>query len=144
MESEPHAPLAVSVTVHLPATAGAMVGKLAGDRFQVILEGHGLLRAYAGERVIVALERAQGLGQLKNMPRRLPIGCRRGGCGVCRVRVTQGAYRADVMSRAHISAEDEAAGVVLACCIYPRSDLSLRLESPTAGKAKGGAAQPSI
>ena len=41
------------------------------------------------------------------------------------------------MSRACVSAEDEAAGVVLACCIYPRSDLSLRLETPAVVKAKG-------
>ena len=49
--------------------------------------------AYEGERVLVALERAQGFGQLKNLPRRLPVGCRRGGCGVCRVRVLSGEYR---------------------------------------------------
>jgi ferredoxin len=117
---------------------------MAGDRFQLILEGHGSARADANERVIAALERAQGFGQLKNMPRRLPVGCRRGGCGVCRVRVTQGVYRSDLMSRAHISADDEAAGVVLACCIYAQSDLSLRLETPTAVKAKGGVAQQTV
>ena len=40
------------------------------------------------------------------------------------------------MSRAHVSAEEEAAGVVLACCIYPLSELSLRLETPVAVKEK--------
>jgi ferredoxin len=112
-------------------------------RFQLTLEGHGSAGGYAHERVLVALERAQGFGQLKDMPRRLPVGCRRGGCGICRVRVTKGAYRRDVMSRAHVSAADEAVGIVLACCIYPQSDLSLRLET-VAGKAKGGTAQQSI
>ena len=110
---------------------------MAPQRFQVSLEGHGQANAYDGERVLVALERAQGFGQLKNMPRRLPVGCRRGGCGVCRVRVLAGQYRSDLMSRSHVSAEDEAAGVVLACCIYPLSDLSLRLETPVVVKAKG-------
>ena len=85
----------------------------------------------------MALERAQGFGQLKNLPRRLPVGCRRGGCGICRVSVLSGAYDSGPMSRACVSAEDEAAGVVLACCIYPRSDLSLRLETPVVVKAKG-------
>lgn len=113
-------------------------------RFQLILEGHGAASADANERVIVALERAQGFGHLKNMPRRLPVGCRRGGCGVCRVRVTQGAYRSDLMSRVHVSAEDEAAGIVLACCIYAQSDLSLRLETPTASKTKGADAQQTV
>lgn len=110
---------------------------MAPQRFQIILEGHGVAAATDGERALVALERAQGFGQLKNMPRRLPVGCRRGGCGICRVRVLGGRYRSDLMSRSHISAEDEAAGVVLACCIYPQSDLSLRLETPVAVKARG-------
>ena len=61
--------------------------------------------------MLVALERAQGFGQLKNMPRRLPVGCRRGGCGVCRVRVLEGDYRSDPMSRTHVSVEDEAGGL---------------------------------
>ena len=110
---------------------------MAPRRFHIILEEHGLASAYEGERALVALERAQGFGQLKNMPRRLPVGCRRGGCGGCRVRVLIGDYRSDRMSRSHISAEDEAEGVVLACCIYPQSDLSLRLETPVVVKAKG-------
>jgi len=110
---------------------------MAPRRFQVTLEGHGVANAYEGERVLVALERAQGFGQLRNMPRRLPVGCRRGGCGICRVRVLSGEYDSGPMSRACVSAEDEAAGVVLACCIYPRSDLSLRLETPVVVKAKG-------
>jgi ferredoxin len=110
---------------------------MAPQRFQIALEGHGVASAYEGERVLVALERAQGFGQLRNLPRRLPVGCRRGGCGICRVRVLEGEYDSGPMSRAHVSAEDEAAGVVLSCCIYPRSDLSLRLETPVAVKAKG-------
>jgi ferredoxin len=110
---------------------------MAGQRFQITLEGHGVASAYEGERALVALERAQGFGQLKNLPRRLPVGCRRGGCGICRVRVLVGEYRSDLMSRSHVSAEDEAAGRVLACCIYPLSDLSLRPETPVVVKAKG-------
>jgi len=109
-------------------------------RFIITLEGHGEASGYPHERVLVALERAQGFGKLRNMPRKLPVGCRRGGCGICRVRVTGGQYRSDVMSRAHISVEDEAQGVVLACCIYPLSDLSLRLETPAPVKARGEAA----
>jgi len=114
---------------------------MAGERFNIMVENCGAATAYAHERVLVALERAQGFGQLKNLPRRLPVGCRRGGCGVCRVRVTVGSYRSDAMSRAHVSAEDEAAGLVLACCIYPLSDLSLRPEPSVAVKEKG---QPAL
>ena len=38
---------------------------MAPQRFQITLEGHGVANGYANERVLVALERAQGFGQLK-------------------------------------------------------------------------------
>lgn len=53
----------------------------------------------------------------------LPVGCRRGGCGVCRIRVLQGTYATKVMSKAHCTEDDIAAGVVLACRVFPTSDL---------------------
>lgn len=55
----------------------------------------------------------------------IPVGCRNGGCGVCKVRVVEGDYTAKVMSRAHVSEAEEAQGCVLACRIFPRSDLNL-------------------
>ena len=55
----------------------------------------------------------------------IPVGCRGGGCGVCKVQVRAGDYRKRVMSRAHVSAEDESEGRVLACRIFPTSDLRL-------------------
>ena len=72
-----------------------------------------------GERVLIAMEK-QGL-------RHIPIGCRGGGCGTCRVRVLSGTYRTRKMSRAHVSEADERAGIVLACRLIPESDLVLRL-----------------
>lgn len=109
---------------------------MAGARFSIFVEGSGEASGYPGERVLVSLERAQGFGRLANLPLKLPVGCRRGGCGVCRVRVTAGDYRSDTVSRAHVSAEDEAAGLTLACCIYPRSALCLRLEPAIPAKEK--------
>ena len=53
----------------------------------------------------------------------IPVGCRQGGCGVCKVHVLEGSYDKRVMSRAHISAEEEAGGCVLSCRIKPTSDL---------------------
>lgn len=55
--------------------------------------------------------------------RMLAVGCRSGGCGVCRVRVTSGRYISQPMSRARISPAEERDGVVLACRIFPRTDL---------------------
>ena len=57
----------------------------------------------------------------------IPVGCRSGGCGVCKVQVLEGQYTRRVMSRAHVSAEEEAAGCALSCRIYPSSDLRLQV-----------------
>ena len=58
--------------------------------------------------------------------RGIPVGCRGGGCGVCKVRIESGRVRTDKMSREAISAAEVANGLVLACRAYPRSDLQLR------------------
>lgn len=57
----------------------------------------------------------------------IPVGCRGGGCGVCRVRVIEGDYRTKRMSRAHVSEADEAAGIALACRVIPTSDIIVEL-----------------
>jgi len=60
----------------------------------------------------------------------IPVGCRQGGCGVCKVHVLDGSFSKRVMSRAHVSAEEEAAGRVLSCRIKPTSDLRVRVIGP--------------
>lgn len=55
----------------------------------------------------------------------IPVGCRGGGCGVCKVQVLSGTYTKRVMSREHISAADEAEGRVLTCRVRPSSDVTL-------------------
>lgn len=57
----------------------------------------------------------------------IPVGCRGGGCGVCKVQIVSGSYTKRVMSRAHVSAEEEASGCVLACRVKPTSDVSLQV-----------------
>ncbi len=96
--------------------------------FTITVENSGQGNGYPHERVLVSLERAQGFGKLKNLPKKLPVGCRRGGCGVCRARILQGEYIRDPMSREYVTLEDESQGIVLLCAIYPRSDLTVRLE----------------
>lgn len=53
----------------------------------------------------------------------IKVGCRNGGCGICRVRIAKGSYTSRKMTRAKISDQDEEQGIVLACRIYPQSDL---------------------
>jgi ferredoxin len=59
--------------------------------------------------------------------RGIPVGCRGGGCGVCKVEVVSGTFEAEVMSAEHVSASDLEAGRVLACRVRPTSDLVVRV-----------------
>lgn len=55
--------------------------------------------------------------------RGIPVGCREGGCGVCKIQIISGEIVKRVMSRDHVSAEEEAENKVLACRVRPASDL---------------------
>lgn len=57
--------------------------------------------------------------------RSIQSGCRSGGCGVCKVRVLEGNYQTGQMSAAEVPAAERELGVVLACQLYPRSNLRL-------------------
>ncbi len=67
------------------------------------------------------------LGGMEQLGRRgIPVGCRGGGCGICKVRIEAGTVRSDKMSRSHVSLAEEAQGFVLACRSYPQSDLRVQ------------------
>ncbi len=69
------------------------------------------------------LESMRSLGK-----RGIPVGCRSGGCSVCKVEIISGAWRqCRPMSREYVSDEDLAAGRVLACCITPTESVTLRV-----------------
>ncbi len=57
----------------------------------------------------------------------IPVGCRGGGCGVCKVHILSGEYHTQRMSRSCLSVEEEAEGIVLACKAFPDSDVTLRV-----------------
>ncbi|HMO47744.1 MAG TPA: 2Fe-2S iron-sulfur cluster binding domain-containing protein [Rubrivivax sp.] len=68
--------------------------------------------------VLAAMERARCRG--------IPVGCRNGGCGACKVRILSGSYHTGKMNRAVVSAEEQAQGCALACKLFPREDLGVR------------------
>lgn len=68
----------------------------------------------------------------------IPVGCRAGGCGVCKVRILSGTYTNGKMSRAHVSEEEEQNGFVLACRCQPSSDLAIEV----VGKMRKNACAP--
>lgn len=89
-------------------------------RYTVVIEETGeSFRCAPNESLLAGMER---LGK-----RGIPVGCRGGGCGVCKIEVTAGSFATRVMSRDYVSPEDEAAGRVLACRAYPTSDIRLKV-----------------
>jgi ferredoxin len=88
--------------------------------FNVLIEETGeTYRCSPQESLLAGMERLGKKG--------IPVGCRGGGCGVCKVEITAGSYTKRVMSRDYVSVEDEAAGRVLACRVKPTSDITLRV-----------------
>lgn len=57
----------------------------------------------------------------------IPVGCRGGGCGVCKVRVIEGEYRTEAMSRACVSAAEQSEGYALACRLFAQGDLRVEV-----------------
>ncbi len=65
----------------------------------------------------------------------IPVGCRGGGCGICRVQVLNPdglkpneltkQYRTLKMSKAQVSDDDAKDGIALACKLIPQADLHL-------------------
>jgi ferredoxin len=65
-------------------------------------------------------------GMHKLGKRGIPVGCRNGGCSVCKVQVLTGDYQQiRAMSREYVSDDDLATGRVLACCVAPKGELEL-------------------
>ncbi len=67
------------------------------------------------ERILIAMERAGQKG--------IPVGCRNGGCGICKVKVVTGDYVRGKMSSVHIGPDDIKNNYALACRVYPRSEM---------------------
>ncbi len=82
-------------------------------------------------------------GMLRLGRKGIPAGCVNGGCGVCKIKLHKGdVTRLGPISRAHVSAEEEAQGYTLACRVSPSCEILLEV----AGKmqkpfTKGHAAQ---
>lgn len=70
-------------------------------------------------------EQALLIGMEQGSKRLIRVGCRGGGCGVCKVKIVSGNYQCKAMSKAHISTVEREEGFALACRVYPRSDISL-------------------
>jgi ferredoxin len=87
---------------------------------QVTIQDTGeMFRCTEDMNVLAAMELARCRG--------IPVGCRNGGCGACKVRINTGHYQTRKMNRAVVSEKDEAERCVLACKTYPSGDLVLQV-----------------
>lgn len=85
---------------------------------QITIDNTGeVFRCVGDVHVLAAMEQAACKG--------IPVGCRNGGCGACKVRITVGRYHTRKMNRAVVSVAEEADGCVLACKTYPLSDITV-------------------
>ena len=60
----------------------------------------------------------------------LATDCREGACGTCKARCTEGEYDVGDASPEALTAEEEAAGLVLTCQMLPLGDCTLRFPYP--------------
>ena len=91
--------------------------------------------AQTGECYPCAADESLLRGMLRLGRRGIPAGCVNGGCGVCKVRIVEGRVRLlGPVSRAHVSADEEALGYTLACRVAPvepvRLEIAGRLDKP--------------
>jgi ferredoxin len=103
----------------------------------------------AGPEAAVSFPVPAGLPVLHAMIRRalrvLPVGCRGGGCGVCRVQVLEGSYQTLRMSRRQVSEAEAQTGMALACRLLPSTDITVEwCPHPTAPGASSIPATASI
>ena len=91
--------------------------------FQITVQPSGrAFQAQAGEAILAAAIRS-GVG--------LPYGCKDGACGSCKCKKLSGTVRHGEHQAKALSADEEAAGLVLTCCAQPLSDVELESRQVT-------------
>jgi ferredoxin len=92
----------------------------------------------SGESYRCASDESLLHGMARMGKRGIPVGCQGGGCGVCRVQVVTGEVSTRAMSRDHVSEADELARCLLACRVFPHSNVAVRI----VGKMKKNVCRP--
>ncbi|HEB27339.1 MAG TPA: 2Fe-2S iron-sulfur cluster binding domain-containing protein [Porticoccus sp.] len=98
------------------------------DRFKVnIKAAQEEFFCHADETLLQGMSRHPGGDK---MLKSIPVGCRGGGCGICRVRILEGELECKKMSVRHVTKKQQQEGLVLACRAYPRSNIELEMATP--------------
>lgn len=110
---------------------------LSAARLEIVIEDTGeVLRCAPHQNLLKAMEQLGRKG--------IPVGCRGGGCGVCKVRVIEGRYRTGKMSHSHVSPEQRREGYALACKLYPDTALRIKVVGKLNKPLMRGAAQDDL
>lgn len=80
-----------------------------------------------GERYSCNEQESLLIAMARSGRRGIPLGCRGGGCGVCKVQIVDGEVSTGAMSRNHVSAQDEKDRCLLACKVFPRGDVEVKV-----------------
>ncbi len=84
--------------------------------------------AQTSENYLCATTESLLAGMLRLGRKGIPAGCVNGGCGVCKVRIVDGQVSAlGPISRAHVTAEEQACGFTLACRVAPTTAVVLQV-----------------
>ncbi|RUP78441.1 ferredoxin [Alteromonas sp. KS69] len=59
----------------------------------------------------------------RNKKECIKLGCKGGGCGVCRINIISGSAEYGRMSKLHVTEKELKSGYALACRVKPKSDL---------------------
>lgn len=83
-------------------------------------------RIFVGSIQVECKEGEDILGALRRDGcREVRVGCRRGGCGVCKVQLLAGDVKHGCTSVAHVSVAERQEGWGLACRMVPQSDVTI-------------------
>lgn len=92
-----------------------------------------VIKIFRGDELVSQFNHEPGQSILKaaeyNLQKIIKTGCRGGGCGICKVRIINGQYEKKMMSKAHIGDFEHNNNIVLACRVFPLSDMELCVQN---------------
>ena len=103
--------------------ASASAPAEAAQTWQILVQPSGRSFEAQGDETILAAGVRQGVG--------LPYGCKAGACGSCKCRKLSGEVRHREHQAKALSADEEAAGLILTCCASPLSDVVIESRQVT-------------
>ena len=103
--------------------ASASAPAEAAQTWQILVQPSGRSFEAQGDETILAAGVRQGVG--------LPYGCKDGACGSCKCRKLSGEVRHREHQAKALSADEEAAGLILTCCASPLSDVVIESRQVT-------------